>query len=216
MRIRPPSNFRQDLSREAQLGRSLDPCYERAFTASDYQIRRVTDRSMQQKGVDLILHRGDRQFFVDEKAQLDYLNKSLPTFAFELSYLKRGAWRTGWLLDPQKQTDIFFLITSIFPTDPSDLSRGLQRVRVTGVYRRQLVNLLKNKGLDDHRLYEIDRDLRQQNLVGHQSISELNARKEGAVYFSKNNKNEQPVNLVLKLDFLIRSGVARDLFTLPA
>jgi len=39
-------------------------------------------------------------------------------------------------------------------------------------------------------------------------IEELDSSKEGYLYFSTQNKVEKPVNLILKLDFLIENGVA--------
>lgn len=67
------------------------------------------------QGIDLILKDKhlEKQFLVDEKAQLDYVNESLPTFAFELFYQKNGIQKQGWLFDASKKQS-FMLWSPVF------------------------------------------------------------------------------------------------------
>ena len=146
------SNFKEDLSKEALLGTFLDKFYLDIFKDKPFQPKRVNDLNLQYRGVDLLLKSTKSTYYVDEKAQLDYLNKSLPTFAFEISYLKKGNWQTGWLLDTHKLTQIYFLITNIYPRTGTDLSSGLSKIKITGIYRNQLIDLLDKCGLNENRI----------------------------------------------------------------
>ena len=47
---------------------------------------------------------------IDEKAQLYYINQDLPTFAFELQFLKGKQRCTGWFLNENLVTDYYLLI----------------------------------------------------------------------------------------------------------
>lgn len=208
------SNFEDDLSNEVLLGKYLDSYYEQIFRDSSYSTKRIGDIGLQHRGVDVVLSTPNSIFYVDEKAQLDYLNHALPTFAFELSYLKNGSWTKGWLFDKNKLTDIYFLITNIHTIHKNDLSKGLSKLKITGVYRNKLIDLLKKKGLNETRLYELEKEFRARNKHGKIPVNELDPKREGAFYFSKTNKNEQPMNLVLKLKFLIDNQAGKSIFSL--
>jgi len=104
------SKFNEDLGKEKILGQFLDTIYKNL----NLEFERVGDRSTQHRGIDLIYHHKNSIVHIDEKAQLHYLNKNLPTFTFELSYIKENMFKKGWLLDTKKQTDYYFLVTGIF------------------------------------------------------------------------------------------------------
>ena len=91
------SNFDEDLSKEEALGKYLDNIYLKLLDG--YRIQRIVDIDKQHKGIDIIISKGENVFFIDEKAQLDYLNNELPTIAFEISYIKNNSENLGWLFD---------------------------------------------------------------------------------------------------------------------
>lgn len=208
------SNFNTDLSNEGLLAKHLDDIYKELFHSTDLSIERVNNLDLQHQGVDLILTKGNVKYNVDEKAQLDYLNTSLPTFAFEVSYLKQLIWHKGWLFDSNKITDIYFLITGIYIKEGCNLADGLMKIKITGVYRKELIKLLSDRGITESYLFDMEKDIRQKNIHGKIAIRGLSPRTEGVLYFSKNNKNEQPINLVLKLNFLINEKIGKMLFKL--
>lgn len=200
------SSYSEDLSKEQILGPYLDEFYSKAFKDSTYSITRINDLDLQHKGVDLILDNGVKTFNVDEKAQLDYLNKSLPTFVFELSYLKSNSWRKGWLHDENKITNAYFLVNEIMVNEASDLSKGIKSFKLTAIYREKLIMLLNSVGLTAARLTELDKQVRDSKKGGKIKIPELNSTKEGNINFSI-GKSEKPINLVLKLKWLTDNGV---------
>ena len=135
------SNFKQDLAKEQWLYPLLDTYYGHL---KHYDFKRVHDITEQRAGIDLILtdRRTKKTYFVDEKAQLDYLNEDLPTFAFEIQYSKDGTLRPGWLFDSNKKTQFYALATSIYADEVGKLTS----CRLTFVNRHKLLELLEKTG----------------------------------------------------------------------
>jgi len=201
------SHFKRDLKKEQLLGEYLDTVYANL----DLNFERVNDINLQHRGVDLIYPENDA-VFIDEKAQLDYINKSLPTFTFELSYLKKNEQKLGWLLDETKQTTHYFLITGIYAGNGKDLSEGFTSCIITSVNRKKLLNYLENKGLSKNRLLQYDADLRDfENPTNKNEIEELSPKTEGLLYFSP-QLAEQPINLQLRLKNLISNRIAKQIY----
>jgi hypothetical protein len=201
------SNFNIDLSNESLLANYLDAIYPTLFNG--FEIDRKKDLENQHKGIDIIISKNDVNYFIDEKAQLDYVGKDLPTFAFEISYIKDGVQKLGWLYDNSKLTDKYFLITAIYLNEPNDFTKGFKSCKITSVDRSSFLELLNSKKLSFSRLSDLNNQIRNGINEGGIQLDELDYYSEGKLFFSKTNKSEQPINLVLKLDFLINSGVAK-------
>ncbi|CAZ95748.1 hypothetical protein [Zobellia galactanivorans] len=199
------SNFKSDLEREQRLYILLDRYYKHYL--KHYTFERVSDLRRQLKGIDLIFtHKTNgKQFFIDEKAQLDYVNENLPTFAFELSYEKKGSLKKGWLFDASKKTDFYALITSIYADAPNTFTS----CKITLVNRQKLIALLKRRSITAASIKKYA--LLRQKLHGKIKLDMLHHRSEGYLFSSTKNKAERPLNLILKLDFLEESGVAKRL-----
>ena len=199
------SNFKSDLEREQKLCILLDRYYRQYL--KQYSFERVSHMKQQMAGIDLIFTRKTcgRTYSIDEKAQLDYLNENLPTFAFELSYQKNGILKEGWLFDTSKKTDFYSLITSIYADAPKEFTS----CKITLVNRQKLIDVLTARSitLSSLKKYIVP----DEELHGKIKISELNHRNEGYLYASTKNKAEKPLNLILKLDFLEETGVAKRL-----
>lgn len=195
------STFKSDLEKEQLLHRLLDFHYQNHLKLYDFE--RVRDIEQQLQGVDVIFRRKSdgAEFLIDEKAQLDYVNDDLPTFAFELNYLKGEALKEGWLFDDTKKTNFYALVTAIYSDEP-----GLYTsCKITLVNRSKLIAFLKSRKLNRE-------SFRDRNLThGKITLDELKPKIEGYLYFSKKKKAEKPLNLVLKLDFLIANGIAKRL-----
>jgi len=183
----------------------LDSYYQKHL--KQYCFERISNLKKQLQGIDLILkdNISGKRFFVDEKAQLDYVNESLPTFAFELMYLKNTVQKQGWLFDVSKKTQFYALITSIY----SDEDDVFTSCNITFVNREKLILRLNEMGLSQKGLEQIIS--KNQNKHGKLTLEQLNPKSEGYLFFSTKNKAEKPVNLILKLDYLERIGVAKKL-----
>ncbi len=199
------SKFKADLSKEKQLTPLLDSYYQKHL--KHYGFERVTHLKKQLQGIDLILKdkHSDKQFLVDEKAQLDYVNESLPTFAFELFYQKDGIQKQGWLFDASKKTQFYALVTSIYSDDDGVFTS----CNITFVNREKLIAHLNTLGFSPSYLEQIT--IENISKHGKFKLNQLNAKTEGYLFFSTKNKAEKPVNLILKLDYLIMVGVAKRL-----
>lgn len=199
------SKFTSDLKKEKQLSVLLDVYYKKYLI--HYNTERIYDIKNQLAGVDVVfIHKVNKQkYFIDEKAQLDYINDDLPTFAFELAYFKNDIYKEGWLFDSYKKTDFYTLVTAIYEDEPGVFTS----CKITLVNRKKLCAFLKQRKISKTSLKQkIEKNL---ELHGKLKIIELKHRTEGYLYFSKNNKVEKPINLILKLDFLIHQGIAKRL-----
>ena len=128
-----PSRRTEDMSAEGQLGIFLDRyLYSRLEEAGRIRsFRRVRDRSGQLRGTDVILTAPEGGALrLDEKAQLYYLNRDLPTFAFELLFLRQGGLTPGWLCREGLDTDRYLLV---WPFARRDRPKGIRWTDFTRV-----------------------------------------------------------------------------------
>jgi len=172
-----------------------------------YNTERIYDIKNQLAGVDIVFtHKKTKDiFYIDEKAQLDYINDDLPTFAFELGYYKNDTYKEGWLFDSHKKTNFYSLATAIYEDEPGIFTS----CKITLVNRLKLLSFLNKRKITKKVLNNYcDAN---KHLNGKLKLEELHIRTEGYLYFSRNNKSEKPINLILKLDFLIKQGIAKRL-----
>ncbi|RZV62015.1 MAG: hypothetical protein EX254_07640 [Flavobacteriaceae bacterium] len=204
------SKFESDLNAEQILTEYLDIIYSEI----GFSTTRVFDSERQNIGIDLVITHKQKNYTIDEKSQLHYLNQRLPTFAFELDYLKKGLLKKGWLFDRRKATQFYFLVTEII------LNNGMQAleskydvesIKILSVNRNRLIRLLAAKSLKEDSINEIIKGLRKKKEFGRHSLPNLDKRREGIIHFNK-SLAEQPINLVLKLDFLITEKVAKVIY----
>lgn len=196
------SKFKSDLSKEKALHPLLDAHYAKL---KQYRFDRVADNRLQRQGVDVIAIRKatSERFYIDEKAQLDYINQDLPTFAFEIRYVLGRQQKMGWLFDPHKKTDFYALATTIF----SDEGNRYTSCNVLLVNRKKLLGLLAAKNiLHDNLCNTIDANKIENGMV---PIPELNVKTEGYLFLSSKNKAEKPLNLILRLQWLLDVKVAK-------
>ncbi|MEM7485375.1 MAG: hypothetical protein AAF348_09215 [Bacteroidota bacterium] len=198
-------SFLSDLSKEKKLSKLLDTYYKKHLRYYDFE--RVHDLGEQKAGVDVIfkIRKNDSQFYIDEKAQLDYLNDNLPTFAFELFYEINGKQKQGWLFDKNKKTQFYALITGIY----TDAIGAFTSCYITLVNRKKLIAHLNSLGLTHEHFEHLTAVSR--SFHGKMQLEAIDSWREGYLFFSRKNKVEQPINLILQLDFLIKIGVAKKL-----
>ncbi|MGF1557678.1 MAG: hypothetical protein ACFCUL_01135 [Flavobacteriaceae bacterium] len=201
------SKFKEDLRKEEVLGVFLDKIYKKLNIA----LTRVSDSAMQRQGIDLIYSHADETVHIDEKAQLHYLNRDLPTFTFELSYTKGTLPRQGWLFDPDKKTDYYFLVTGILAKNKElTHASNITGCKITAVNRYKLINHLKTLGLTPEKLAFYDSELRENRQFGQHLIEELDP-KNGSLHFTE-HLQENPINLKLRLDYLLEAKVAKRIY----
>lgn len=201
------SKFKSDLAQEDLLSRYLDTIYAK----KKIEFKRITNLEKQLQGIDLIITVNERTYLIDEKAQLHYLNADLPTFTFELSYLKDTISKDGWLFDDSKLTNYYFLVTGIFLKEGKHKLKScddIESIKITSVNRTKLINHLASINLSKAKLLHYDYDCRANKTYGKNYIPELNSKREGLIYFTE-QLDEEPINLQLRLSYLIKVGVAK-------
>lgn len=199
------SSFQSDLNKEQLFSQLLDNYYRGHLKNHTFQ--RVSNKKEQFQGVDVKFtnKKTNQIYHIDEKAQLDYLNEDLPTFAFEISYEKDNNLKDGWFYDESKTTDFYALATGIY----ADETEGLLFCKVTLVNRKKLLDFLDQKGITKKYLVESFKNSGSQH--GKIILDPLDYRKQGYLFYSKTNKAEKPLNLILKLDWLIENKIAKRL-----
>ncbi len=205
------NDFITNLNEEARLGKYLDLVYPTIDSLSDFEIERKSDKKSQNAGIDLQLTRKNRYevIFVDEKAQLFYINKSLSTFTFEISYIYKkrfwSSWKKGWFFDEKKRTNTYFLITCIQGNDREEFT-GFRLIRVN---RKLLQDYLAQHELTEKKIFIYEKKFRSNEELykGEQPIAEI-PRSFGTFHCSFHLK-ERPINLKISLQALIdnRLGV---------
>ena len=210
------SRRNEDMSAEAQLAYFLDEYLYRRFPKGDAfsKISRVHDKDQQLAGIDVeFLTTNDQNFAVDEKAQLYYLNKELPTFAFELLFKRDGRDTIGWLCNPALKTDLYMLI---WPYATQDTCKGITWDKFTKadcllIHKKKLLKWLADKGLTMDRLQNDAEKIRQAGTVGRINIEGL----RGVYYYASDPQRyrEAPINLVITKNALIKLAQRRYIVT---
>src|SRR5699024_3502577 len=100
------SSFTSDMQIEKIIGQWLDT-YVYSDTSLFTNVERETGLDKQHKGIDVVIQspvifKDDLKHNVDEKTAIYYVKgnlseNSLPTFAFELNYMKNNQIHDGWL-----------------------------------------------------------------------------------------------------------------------
>ena len=212
----PVSRRVGDMSAEAQLAEFLDRYLYAAFPDRRRyaSIERVTDRESQLRGVDVRFTMLDgRVFNVDEKAQLYYLNRDLPTFAFELQFLRAGEPVTGWLCNERLDTDCYLLVWPFAAVDsPAGISwRDFTRADCLMLEKRALLRFLADNGLTAGRMLADAERLRAEGRVGRVDIDGLS----GIYYYVSDPEKyaKRPINIVVTKKKLLAIAARRYVVT---
>jgi hypothetical protein len=194
------SLFEKDLAKEIILGGFLSEHYHK----ENLQTTRVHDKKLQLKGVDIILEKDGLQYKIDEKAQLHYINKDLPTFALEINYLKNDILKNGWLFDNNKVTEIYAFIFSIHLIEAKTVitkQEDIKSCEVIFVNRLTLLQALAKNELDFNTCNYHSHLLRSNK----EDLKKITFSNEFNFQISS-HLSEKPVNLIVKKSFLKSLG----------
>jgi len=200
-------SFQKDLDNEAKFGNYLDKLYPQIKGLDKkFTFFRKNDLKSQYAGIDLILKdkESGEERYIDEKAQLYYLNKSLKTFTFEISYLKDGIWKKGWFYDEKKLTQTYFLFTCIETNSKNEFIN----CRFISINRKYLQEFLEEAGLTQEKIFAYEKIFRddKKKYNGDQVVFELDSS-FATFHCSFSNLKEEPINLKIKLNALLEHGL---------
>ena len=212
----PVSRREGDMSAEAELAFFLDKyLYDRFPKRQRYSsIERIRNRREQLNGTDVrFIMKDGRVFNVDEKAQLYYLNKNLPTFAFEIQFLRHGTPTTGWLCNERLQTDYYMLIWPFADRDtPAGISwEDFTKADCLMISKKNLLSFLEGKGLAVDRMLSDADKIRREHRTGKIRIEGLS----GIYYFASYPRyyEEAPINIVVAKSYLQHIAIRRYVVT---
>lgn len=193
---------RSDTAAEIEIGKFLDRYFYPRFNNGENKVIRIFDRALQLKGIDVIFEKtSGNKYFLDEKAQVHYINKNLPTFAFEIDSIQRGNLTPGWFLNQHYETTHYVLIW-INANKEYDEKKvltcdSIEFLDVMIVDRKKLITNL-NSIISIQNIQNISHFLRSNNVFGKgEKIASI-----GHWYYTE-YLEEKPINIVLYKCFLI-------------
>ncbi len=207
------SRRRLDMQAASELSIFLDRCfYSRLIKRGELtSAQRIIDREMQLKGVDVIVSKNHSQAFIDEKAQLYYINKNIPTFAFELEFLLKGQETIGWFLNDSLLTDRYFLLWPNSTTSDLNCLTAKEFTLVHGlmVKKMSVRQYLENIGISKQYLLTKIKQLRKTGMIG-----KIPSGISGVYYYISDPQRyaESPINIVISKKIL--EGIASASFSI--
>lgn len=207
---------KEDHSAENELAVFLDKfLYERFPTKDAFSsIQRIYDKETQLKGIDVKFVRKDgKSYYIDEKAQLHYLNRNLPTFALEILSYQKGYDTIGWLCNPNLMTDLFLFI---WPFASQDSYEGITWEHFTKldcllIHKLKILSMLVSKGLTIEKMLTDARNIRASGEKGKIPIPNL----DGIYYYASYSSQykEAPINIVISKRILQKLAKRRYIVT---
>lgn len=160
---------------------------------------RTDDIESQMAGCDIIISVpsiGLVDAIVDEKAQSQYINRPLPTFALELSFkTASGEIVEGWLTDESKKTE-YYMCVWIGKAEKSwnPTAEQIHKLEYALVSRKKILNYLTQNGYNRATLIKKDEEIRKQSINGvHDKNNQL-----PFWFFYSEQLAEKPINIVIK------------------
>lgn len=217
----PIRTFRQiDHSVEKAVGEYLD-VHLYCMPPFD-SFERIIDNGMQRRGVDIIVSSSPLNVNngrIDEKCTAHYVNKNIPTFAFEIGSFQNGIWREGWLFNEEYLTEYYLLLwpQAKLKEEEKDKkaprfdSKDITTITYYLLSRAAVISYLEEHGIDKDRALKAEKYYRANNVVNgsdeHKKLKEK-TKKMGGFYFvltdslNNNGLDERPFNVLLYRDVL--------------
>ena len=189
---------------------------------SDITFERITDKERQLLGEDCIITAGEQKFIIDEKATMHYLNKMIPTFAFELSSIQNDIERQGWLFDEELLTNYYLLVwpnakcydkgtgrykITITPSQQSLTADSFSIVEAILIRRDSIKLYLEQHGFDEEKLTEDTANIRQTHTEPKFEKIPIPGQ-QLFYYFYSGQLAEKSINLVIDKKVLIHLSSA--------
>ncbi len=200
----------QDSKAEYEVSKFLDMYYYPKFFPN---IKRVSDKLSQLNGVDIIIDIPEvGKVAVDEKAAVHYVNKGIPTFAFEVNFrLSSGELVDGWFFSKTKLTQYYLLVWVWADKERGFEFEDISRLEVILINRFKIQSELLKYGLSEVSIQEISRSLRENNISG----VHLKDFEKPFYYYLTAHLSENPLNIVIKKDFLIKNCIHHSFVVRP-
>lgn len=192
------SKFYEDKRKEELFGVWLDAHFYTTLVGKYKSITRNTDAALQKKGVDVIIETKEGEIvYIDEKATLQYINKRIPTFAFEIKNTTSGA--QGWLFNPEYITDYYLLAWPNAVDENIPSAESFTDTEIMSIKRQRVIQLLANHGITENKISELIEHYKSR-------LSKTNKFEisPGITLNFNLFLAERPINVVIKKDLLMK------------
>ncbi len=193
-----PSDYKSEEAVAGFLNQYFYPQY-----VSNFQ--RFTDLECQYKGIDVQFDFKDKlKLKVDEKTAAHYVNKNLPTFAFELNFIGTNRQlQEGWFFDTKKETE-YYLLSWIWATKEKGFTvDDISKLEIVLIERKTIHAMLEKYRLTAKEAYTIAASLRKNNQTG----ASFKDYSKPYYFFYTNYLSEKPINLIIKKNKLIEWSI---------
>lgn len=191
------SNRENDLKGEKAISEFLDI----NFYSENYKFIRNQNNLTQRKGIDIVIDSQYDTFFCDEKCALDYVNKELKTFAFELRTTSdtNGQRHDGWLISNTSLTSHYNLIyITKSKVDKNPSFDDIQEAEIIIVSKKSIIDYIESLGWSKQML------TRKCDSIDYKKGTNMgNIFKDGVKFVKSEHKFESPINILIPKDKLI-------------
>ena len=180
-----------DNQSETAVSQFLDKYFYPKFVRN---FHRNQDRSAQLKGIDVTFDYKGKHHIVDEKTAAHYVNKNLPTFAFELDFIARnGDLHEGWFFDSSKKTE-YYLLSWIWATKERYFScEDITKLDISLVNRAKIHDMLSSFGFTKQSAVNVSKNLRFNSNFG------LSYKSSKPFWFYYTERlAEKPINIIIR------------------
>ena len=191
------SNRANDKKGEEATSKFLDTF----FYEDNYKFIRNQNVFAQKRGVDIVVNTIDDTWFCDEKCALDYVNKELKTFAFELRATSdfNGRRYDGWLLSNSNLTTHYNLIyITKSKVDKNPTFEDILEAEIIIVSKKDIVDYIASLGWNKQMLVRKCDSIDLKN-----GVNMGNINKDGVKFVKSEHKFESPINILLPKSKLI-------------
>lgn len=197
---------KSDSAAEVEIGKFLDA---RFYPSHVTKFVRYTNVETQMLGIDVTFDYAKiENMLVDEKAAAHYVNKNLPTFAFEVNFLTSSNQLVdGWFFDKNKTTQ-YYLLSWIWATkDKAFLVDDITKLEILIINRQSIINMLAKYGLTQAQVAEISKEIRRKGDFG--AYHKTNDKPY--YFFYSPQLSEKPINIIIRKDMLSKLALGKHL-----
>ena len=180
------------------------------YPSLNFKITRTNTLSSQYSGCDLIIHKENEDYLVDEKSAIHFANIYLDSFALEVSSCNNPNG-LGWLLDNSKKTThyMFLWLDKVDIPKSKDTHRydytqirvnNIQEIYYALVKKSDILSYLASIEWNEETIYKQVESIRKNGGINYNKwvnlLGNKNKNHEVKFYYSKHLK-EQPIGIML-------------------
>src|SRR5699024_10362288 len=220
------SKYEDDFINEQRIAKWLDEYFYRKINLNEYDIstKFISERPIkwgterervaQKQGIDIVYKiKTNEVLLVDEKAQLNYINRPLPTFAFEVLYKRqndKNEYAEGWFVNDDLKTTHYLLIYPYSDKVRHQYEitdyRQFSEVELVLVEKNALKQKLESVGVNSDMVKEKAADMIEYDTK--RVVFDIKDDRQ-AYLIKTQNLAEEPVNIVVRKYILDDIAVAR-------